>query len=53
MVYHHQAPSSFFKVVVWRGKEAVLAYLSRYTHRVAISNSRLLALDERGVSFRG
>jgi len=34
------------------GPEAVLAYLSRYTHRVAISNSRLIALDERGVSFR-
>lgn len=31
---------------------AVLAYLSRYTHRVAISNSRLLAFDERGVTFR-
>jgi hypothetical protein len=30
----------------------VLAYLARYTHRVAISNSRLLALDERGVTFR-
>ncbi len=30
----------------------MLAYLSRYTHRVAISNRRLLALDERGVSFR-
>ncbi len=34
------------------GPEAVLAYLSRYTHRVAISNSRLLANDERGVTFR-
>ncbi len=34
------------------GPKAVLAYLSRYTHRVAISNSRLLALDERGVTFR-
>jgi hypothetical protein len=34
------------------GPEAVLAYLSRYTHRVAISNSRLLAHDERGVTFR-
>ena len=34
------------------GPEAVLAYLSRYTHRVAISNSRLVALDERGVTFR-
>ncbi|MFL9912884.1 IS91 family transposase [Paraburkholderia sp. RL17-337-BIB-A] len=34
------------------GPEAVLAYLSRYTHRVAISNQRLVALDERGVTFR-
>jgi Putative transposase/Transposase zinc-binding domain len=34
------------------GPEAVLAYLSRYTHRVAISNSRLVAFDQRGVTFR-
>ena len=34
------------------GPEAVLAYLSRYTHRVAISNSRLVSLDQRGVTFR-
>ena len=34
------------------GPEAVLAYLSRYTHRVAISNSRLLAYDETGVAFK-
>jgi hypothetical protein len=34
------------------GPEAVLAYLSRYTHRVAIANSRLIALDERGVTFQ-
>ena len=34
------------------GPEAVLAYLSRYTHRVAISNRRLLAFDETGVTFR-
>jgi hypothetical protein len=34
------------------GPAAVLAYLSRYTHRVAISNQRLLALDPRGVTFR-
>ena len=33
------------------GPAAVLAYLSRYTHRVAIANSRLLTLDERGVTF--
>ena len=34
------------------GPEAVLAYLSRYTHRVAISNSRLITLDEAGVTFK-
>jgi putative transposase/transposase-like zinc-binding protein len=34
------------------GPAAVLAYLSRYTHRVAISNTRLLAMDEHGVTFR-
>jgi hypothetical protein len=34
------------------GPEAVLAYLARYTHRVAIANRRLIALDERGVTFR-
>jgi hypothetical protein len=34
------------------GPEAVLAYLSRYTHRVAISNRRLVSIDEHGVSFR-
>jgi len=34
------------------GPEAVLAYLSRYTHRVAISNRRLIRFDEDGVSFR-
>jgi Putative transposase/Transposase zinc-binding domain len=34
------------------GPQPVLAYLSRYTHRVAISNSRLVAHDERGVTFR-
>jgi hypothetical protein len=34
------------------GPEAVLAYLSRYTHRVAIANSRLVAMDEHGVTFR-
>ncbi len=30
------------------GPEAVLAYLSRYTHRVAIANTRLIAFDEQG-----
>jgi hypothetical protein len=40
----HQSP--------FAGPEAVLAYLARYTRRVAISNNRLVALDERGVTFR-
>jgi hypothetical protein len=34
------------------GPQAVLAYLSRYTHRVAIANSRLIACDRTGVTFR-
>ena len=34
------------------GPEAVLAYLARYTHRVAISDSRLVRLDDKGVTFR-
>jgi hypothetical protein len=34
------------------GPEAVLAYLSRCTHRVAIANSRLIACDERSVTFK-
>lgn len=34
------------------GPQAVLAYLSRYTHRVAISNRRLITFNESGVTFR-
>jgi Putative transposase len=34
------------------GPEQVLAYLSRYTHRVAISNSRLISADADGVTFK-
>jgi hypothetical protein len=34
------------------GPKEVLRYLARYTHRVAISNSRLLACDEKGVTFK-
>lgn len=33
------------------GPEAVLAYLSRYTHRVAISNNRLISADAKTVTF--
>ena len=36
----------------FRRPQTALAYLARYTHRVAISNSRLLELDEKGVTFK-
>ena len=53
----HMAPLRNKKWIVYAkapfaGPEAVLAYLSRYTHRVAISNCRLISLDEAGVTFR-
>jgi len=47
----HQCEWVVYAKRPFAGPEAVLAYLSRYTHRVAISNGRLLALDERGVTF--
>jgi hypothetical protein len=34
------------------GPEQVLRYLARYTHRVAISNRRLIACDDKGVTFK-
>ena len=37
---------------LFAGPKAVLTYLARYTHRVAISNSRLIALDDKGVTFK-
>ncbi|ODT77650.1 MAG: transposase [Pelagibacterium sp. SCN 64-44] len=54
---HHLAPVRRKRWVVYAkapfaGPEAVLAYLSRYTHRVAISNSRLLRFDGNEVTFR-
>ena len=53
----HLAPARKARWVVYAkppfaGPQAVLAYLSRYTHRVAISNRRLIAFDETGVTFR-
>jgi hypothetical protein len=36
----------------FKGPEAVLTYLARYTHRVAIANRRLIAFDKGGVTFR-
>jgi hypothetical protein len=35
------------------GPDAVLAYLSRYTHRITIANSRLVAFDGERVTFKG
>jgi hypothetical protein len=54
---HHLAPVRGKRWVVYAkppfaGPEAVLAYLSRYTHRVAISNCRLISFDKSGVTFR-
>ena len=45
------------KWVVWckywgRGETAVLDYLARYVHRIAITNARIVAMDERSVTFR-
>lgn len=34
------------------GPEQVLKYLARYTHRVAISNSRIVDINDQGVTFR-
>jgi hypothetical protein len=55
--HQHLAPARKARWVVYAkppfaGPQAVLAYLSRYTHRVAISNRRLIAFDERSVTFR-
>jgi hypothetical protein len=65
--YQHLADTAGFKAYLaplWKtdwfvyakrpfaGPEQVLAYLSRYTHRVAISNSRLIAADNGGVTFK-
>jgi hypothetical protein len=51
------APLRHIKWVVYckapfAGPEQVLRYLSRYTHRVAISNRRLVAADDAGIAFR-
>jgi Putative transposase/Transposase zinc-binding domain len=53
----HLAPLRTIEWVVYAkrpfaGPQAVLAYLSRYTHRVAIANSRLIACDDNGVTFK-
>src|SRR5262249_26028318 len=65
--YQHLADTAAFKAYLgplWKtdwfvyakrpfaGPEQVLAYLSRYTHRVAISNSRFISADAAGVTFK-
>jgi hypothetical protein len=57
MFKNHLAPFRKSEWVVYSkrpfgGPQAVLAYLSRYTHRVAIANSRLIAFDDQGVTFK-
>jgi len=42
----------FYAKKPFAGPQAVLAYLSRYTHRVAIANSRLLSLTDNNVTFK-
>jgi hypothetical protein len=48
----HRAEWVVYSKRPFGGPQAVLAYLSRYTHRVAIANSRLVAFDEQGVTFK-
>jgi hypothetical protein len=53
----HLRPLKKIKWVVdirppFAGPETVLTYLSRYTHRIAISNRRLVSFDQRGVTFK-
>jgi len=54
---HHLAPTRETEWVVYTkrpfaGPEQVLDYVGRYTHRVAISNNRLLDIDNEKVTFR-
>ncbi len=46
------ASNGWFMRKDFAGPEAVLAYLSRYTHRVAISDRRLIAADASTVTFK-
>jgi hypothetical protein len=53
----HLAPLHRIEWVVYAkrpfgGPQAVLAYLSRYTHRIAIANRRLVAFNDAGVTFK-
>ncbi|WP_434053115.1 MAG: IS91 family transposase [Roseibium sp.] len=48
----HKKRWAVYAKAPFAGPEAVLAYLARYTHRVAISNRRLIGFDENEVTFR-
>ncbi len=48
----HQKPWVVYAKRPFAGPEQVLDYLGRYTHRVAISNNRLVSLDDDEVRFR-
>jgi len=48
----HQSDWVVYAKRPFSGPEAVLAYLSQYTHRVAISNRRLLTYDQDTVTFK-
>ncbi|SNT32396.1 Transposase zinc-binding domain-containing protein [Antarctobacter heliothermus] len=48
----HQIDWVVYAKEPFAGPKAVLAYLSRYTHRIAISNSRLIRFDENSVTFK-
>jgi hypothetical protein len=48
----HKAEWVVYAKEPFAGPGQVLAYLARYTHRVAISNRRLVSADQRGVTFR-
>src|SRR6266480_7389253 len=45
-------PCTIYSKRPFGGPKDVLRYLARYTHRVAISNSRLIALDDNSVTFK-
>jgi Putative transposase/Transposase zinc-binding domain len=48
----HRIPWVVYAKRPFGGAEQVIRYLGRYTHRVGISNQRLISMDERGVTFR-
>ncbi len=51
-VVYAKEPPDQVRGRLFAGPKAVLAYLARYTHRVAIANSRLIRADADSVTFR-